>query len=52
LYGNVISIIENEKIKEKGEYRYFFNGSELRKGIYVVSVMVNNKNNTRVIIKK
>ena len=52
LYGNVISIIENEKVKEKGEYRYFFNGSELKKGVYVVSVVVNNKNNTRVIIKK
>lgn len=52
LYGNVISIIENEEIKEKGEYRYFFNGSELKKGIYVISVVVNNKNNTRVIIKK
>ncbi|WP_064966659.1 T9SS type A sorting domain-containing protein [Tenacibaculum ovolyticum] len=52
LYGNVISIIENEKVKEKGEYRYFFNGSELKKGVYVVNVVVNNKNNTRVIIKK
>ncbi len=52
LYGNVISIIENEKIKEKGEHRYFFNGFELKKGVYVVSVVVNNKNNTRVIIKK
>lgn len=52
LYGNVIAVIENEKIKEKGEYRYFFNGSKLKKGIYVISVIVNNKNNTRIIVKK
>ncbi|CAM1359954.1 conserved protein of unknown function [Tenacibaculum soleae] len=52
LYGNVVSIIENEKIKEKGVYRYFFNGSELKKGIYVVSVLVNNKKKTRIIVKK
>lgn len=52
LYGNVVSIIENEKIKEKGVYRYFFNGSELKKGIYVVSVLVNNRKKTRIIVKK
>ncbi len=52
LYGNVISTIENFKIKEKGEHRYFYNGSGLKKGIYVVSVIVNDKKNTRIIIKK
>lgn len=52
LNGSVLSIIEKEKTKKKGEYRYFFNGGKLKKGIYIVSVIVNNKNNTRIIVKK
>ncbi len=52
LQGNIKEVVENNKIQEKGDYRYFLNGSHLKKGAYVVSVFVNNERKTRVIIKK
>ena len=52
LHGNIKTVVENNKIQEKGDYRYFLNGSHLKKGAYVISVFVNNERKTRVIIKK
>lgn len=46
------NVIEKGKEQKAGKYRYYFNGSNLQKGIYVVSVYVNNEKKTRVIVKK
>ncbi len=52
LQGNIKEVIADNKIQEKGDYRYFLDGSNLKKGAYVISVFVNNQRKTRVIIKK
>ncbi len=52
LQGGIKTVLENNKTQEKGDYRYFLDGTHLKKGAYVVSVFVNNERKTRVIIKK
>lgn len=50
--GTKNSIIEKGKQQNKGKHRYFFDGTILEKGIYVVTVLVNNQRKTRIIVKK
>ncbi|WP_149025899.1 tetratricopeptide repeat protein [Polaribacter sp. BM10] len=45
-------VIERGKNQKAGKHRYYFNGSNLQKGIYLVNVYVNNKKKTRLIVKK
>jgi len=45
-------VVERAKLQKKGKHRYFFDGSVLEKGIYVVTVIVNNQRKTRIIVKK
>lgn len=52
LQGNLKAVITNSKNQQKGNYKYFFDASTLPKGVYVVSVFVNNERKTRVIVKK
>ncbi len=52
LQGNFIANIKKGGIQHKGNFKYFFDTSRLVKGAYVVSVFVNGKRKTRVIIKK
>jgi len=50
--GATNSIIEKGKQQRAGKHRYFFNGKNLEKGVYVVTVIANNQRKTRIIIKK
>lgn len=52
LTGNYTSILESEKLQNKGKHRYFFNASPLKEGAYIVSVIVNGERKTRLIVKK
>lgn len=44
-------IVESKSQQNSGEYNYLFNGNELEKGLYVVTIIVNGKRKTRTIIK-
>jgi hypothetical protein len=50
--GTKSSVIEKGKVQKKGKYSYFFNGTNLEKGIYIVTVISNNQKKTRIIVKK
>jgi hypothetical protein len=50
--GTYSSVIEKRKEQKTGKHRYFFNGSNLEEGIYIVTVIVNNQKKTRIIVKK
>ena len=50
--GHKNSIVEKGREQKAGKHSYYFNGSNLQKGIYVVTVYVNNEKKTRLIIKK
>ncbi len=52
LHGNQNSFLERGKEQKVGKHSYFFNGSGLKKGIYVVTVIVNKQRKTRIIVKK
>lgn len=44
--------IEQGKLQQPGDYRYHFDGSTLKKGLYAVSVYVNGVKKTKLIVKK
>jgi len=49
--------LKNEIIKPSakqsaGTYRYFFEGTSLSKGMYIVTVLVDNQRKTRIVLKK
>jgi hypothetical protein len=44
--------IHEEHKQEAGDYRYYFEGDSLKKGIYIVSIYVDGIKKTRLIIKK
>lgn len=46
------SIVEKGKEQKAGKHRYFFDGTHLEKGLYVVSVTTNTMRKTRLIVKK
>jgi hypothetical protein len=50
--GTKNKIIEKGKEHKAGKHTYFFNGINLEKGIYVVTVIANNQKKTRIIVKK
>lgn len=52
LNGTNTNVLEVGQSQEKGEHRYFFNASSLKKGAYIVAVTVDGKRNTRLIVKK
>jgi len=52
IQGAMNEIIQKESEQEAGDHRYYFEGSNLKKGIYVVTVFVNNEKKTRIIVKK
>lgn len=52
LQGNVKVVVTDSKIQDKGDYRYHIDGSILKKGVYVVTVLLDGQRKTRVIIKK
>jgi len=52
LYGNMNAIIEKGKEQNAGKHSYFFNGDILEKGVYIVSVFVDTKKKTKIIVKK
>ena len=43
IQGAMNEIIQKESEQEAGYHRYYFEGSNLKKGIYVVTVFVNNE---------
>ncbi len=45
-------VVEKGKQQKAGKHRYFFNGTHLKKGLYVVTVLANNLRKTRIIVKK
>lgn len=50
--GTENTIIRKGENQKKGKHNYFFGGSNLNKGAYIVSVFVDNTRKTRIIIKK
>lgn len=52
LYDNELSALVNNKQLPKGNYKYLFDGKSYKKGMYIVSVIVNGEKNSRVIVKK
>jgi hypothetical protein len=52
LYGAKNAIIEKGTAQKAGKYSYFFNGNNLEKGVYVVTVLVDNNKKTKIIVKK
>lgn len=50
--GTQNTILRKGENQEKGKHSYFFDGSNLYKGAYIVSVFVDNTRKTRIIIKK
>jgi hypothetical protein len=46
-----ISLVKNMN-QDKGEHTYLFNGTDLKKGIYVVSIIAGKTKKTRIIVKK
>ena len=44
--------IEKGKQQKAGEYRYYFDGNSLKKGLYAVSIFVNGVKKTKLIVKK
>jgi len=52
IQGTKNELIKKGSEQEAGVHRYYFDGSNLDNGIYVVTVVVNNEKKTRIIIKK
>lgn len=50
--GTKSSVIEKRTEQKKGKHSYFFNGTNLEKGIYIATVIANNQKKTRIIVKK
>ncbi|NCT10675.1 MAG: T9SS type A sorting domain-containing protein [Flavobacteriia bacterium] len=50
--GTENTIVRKGENQKKGKHSYFFDGSNLNKGAYIVSVFVDNSRKTRIIIKK
>ena len=51
IHGNNISTLEKGKNQKSGKHTYFFDGTKLKKGPYIITVIVNNERRTRIIIK-
>ncbi len=52
MQGNTVLKLQDSVQQTSGDYHYFINGSELKKGTYIVNVYVNKERKTNVIIKK
>lgn len=50
--GTKNSVVEKGKEQKAGKHSYFFNGNNLEKGVYMVTVITNNQKKTRIIVKK
>lgn len=50
--GTKNAIIEKGKEQGVGKHSYFFDGNDLEKGLYLVTVLVDNEKKTRLIVKK
>lgn len=46
------TVVEKGTRQSAGKHRYYFNGANLERGIYVVTVFVNHEKKTRIIVKK
>ncbi len=45
-------VVEKGVSQKAGNHRYFFNGTQLVKGLYIVTVITDNGKKTRIIVKK
>jgi hypothetical protein len=45
-------VVEKGVSQKPGNHRYFFNGTQLLKGLYVVTVITDSGKKTRIIVKK
>jgi hypothetical protein len=52
VYGANNTIVEKGKTQKAGKYSYFFNGNNLEKGVYIITVLVDGKKKTKIIVKK
>ena len=52
IQGTNNELIKKGSEQPPGDHRYYFEGSNLKRGIYVVTVIVNNERKTRIIVKK
>lgn len=52
LDNNQSYTIEQGKQQQAGDYRYHFDGSSLKSGLYAVSIFVNGVKKTKLIVKK
>lgn len=46
------TLIKPESIEHSGSYNYFYNGANLPKGLYVITILTGRERNTKIIIKK
>tara|TARA_R110001606_G_scaffold84439_1_gene192096 strand:+ start:372 stop:1793 length:1422 start_codon:yes stop_codon:yes gene_type:complete len=50
--GTKNTLVAKGKEQEAGKHSYFFEGNNLDKGLYIVTVTVDNKKKTKIIVKK
>ena len=43
--------VVTDSYQNAGEHRYYFDGSSLEKGVYVINIIYGNKRNTKMIVK-
>jgi len=46
------TVLEQGKIQKKGNHRYFFDGISVEKGMYIISIVVDGVQKTKLILKK
>ncbi|SOS48753.1 conserved exported hypothetical protein [Tenacibaculum dicentrarchi] len=46
------TLIKPTSIQHTGSYNYYYNGANLPKGLYVVTILTGREKNTKIIIKK
>jgi hypothetical protein len=52
LSGSKSYNIETGKNQKKGKHNYFFDGSVLKKGVYVINIFVDGDKKSRILVKK
>lgn len=52
LFNGKTTVVKPLQVQYPGEYKYVFSGSGLRNGMYIVSVKVDGKENSRIVVKR
>lgn len=52
LSGSNVKTIKTSSMQQSGTYYYYVNGSDIKPGMYLVSIKIGNEIKTRVVVKK